>query len=63
MRARRLHFIAFALCVPGFFARLGAQDLSLTRPGSLTLFHPFSYQDEGYFTPLPFRASGYSKVG
>jgi len=63
MRALRLHLIAFALCVPGFFARLGAQDLSLTRPGSLTLFHPFSYEDEGYFTPFPFRASGYSKVG
>jgi hypothetical protein len=63
MRALRLHFIAFALCVPGFFAELGAQDLSLTRPGSLNLFHPFSYADEGYFTPLPIRFSRYAKIG
>ena len=63
MRALRLHFIASALCLPGFFARLGAQDLSLTRPGSLILFHPFSYADESYFTPLPFRVSGYAKIG
>jgi Putative beta-barrel porin 2 len=63
MRALRLHFIAFALCVPGFFAELWAQDLSLTRPGSLNLFHPFSYADESYFTPLPFRLSGYAKIG
>jgi hypothetical protein len=63
MRALRLHFITYALCLPGFFAQLGAQDLSLTRPGSLILFHPFSYADESYFTPLPFRMSGYAKIG
>ena len=63
MRALRLHFIAIALCLPGFFAQLGAQDLSLTRPGGLILFHPFSYADESYFTPLPFRMSGYAKIG
>jgi hypothetical protein len=61
--AFRLYFIAIALCLPGSFVRLNAQDLSLTRPGSLTLFHPFSYADEGNFTGLPLRVSRYAKVG
>jgi putative beta-barrel porin BBP2 len=52
-----------ALCFPGFFVHVSAQDLSLTRPGSLTLFHPFPYADEGIFTSLPFRVSRYVKVG
>ena len=63
MRALRLHFMAFVLCVPGFFTGLRAQDLSLTRPGSLKLFHPFSYADEGTLAPLPIRLSGYAKTG
>ena len=63
MRALRLHFMAFVLCVPGFFTGLRAQDLSLTRPGSLKLFHPFSYADESTFTPLPIRFSRYAKIG
>ena len=63
MRVLRLHFIAFAFCLPGFFTELAAQDLSLARPGSLNLFHPFSYADETYFTPLPFRMSGFAKIG
>jgi hypothetical protein len=63
MHVLRLHCLAFGLCLPGFFAELRAQDLSLTRPGSLNLFHPFSYADESYFTPLPFRMSGYAKIG
>jgi Putative beta-barrel porin 2 len=57
------YLIAIILCLPGFFAHLNAQDLSLTRPGSLTLFRPFSYANEGNFTSLPFRISSYAKAG
>jgi hypothetical protein len=63
MRALRRYFFALALWASGFFTVLEGQDLSLTRPGSLNFFHPFSYADEGNFTPFPFRASGYGKVG
>jgi hypothetical protein len=63
MRALRRYFFALAFWAPGFFTVLEGQDLSLTRPGSLNLFHPFSYADEGNFTPFPFRVSGYAKVG
>src|SRR5262245_10314513 len=63
MRALRLHLIAFGLCGPGFFADLGAQDLSLTRPASLNRVHPFSYADEANYTALPFRSAAYAKIG
>jgi len=63
MRALRRYFFALALWAPGLFTALEGQDLSLTRPGSLNLFHPFSYADEGNYTPFPFRLSAYTKVG
>jgi hypothetical protein len=61
--ALRSYLIAIALCFPGLSSDLGAQDLSLTRPGSLTLFRPFSYAEEGIFTSVPFRVSRYFKIG
>ena len=54
-RFRILHF--------GFSHSASAQDLSLTRPGSLTLFRPFSDSGEGSFTPVPVRISSYGTVG
>jgi hypothetical protein len=61
--ALRSYLIAIFLCFSGLSVDLGAQDLSLTRPGSLTLFRPFSYAEEGTFTSVPFRVSRYFKVG
>ena len=58
-----MHSLAIAMCFFWIIPCLDAQDLSLTRPGSFNLFRPYSYADEGNFTPFPIRISGYAKTG
>ncbi len=55
--------IAFTWSMLSIHGLVSAQDLSLTRPGSLTLFRPFSDSGPGTFTALPFRLSSYANVG
>jgi len=59
----RRSVITIAFCTFSLSILAGAQDLSLTRPGSQNLFRPFYGAGEGIFTPLPFRLSSYGTVG
>jgi hypothetical protein len=50
----------------GFFLwslSASGQDLSLSRPGSLTFSHPAAETSEGVFSALPFKTSSYATVG
>jgi Putative beta-barrel porin 2 len=61
MHKPRCCFVLSALCIFSGFA--SAQDLSLSRPGSLSFANPSGGIGEGVFSALPFKSSTYATVG
>jgi Putative beta-barrel porin 2 len=58
--------LRLSMIAAGFFVwsvSASGQDLSLSRPGSLTFSHPGTETSEGVFTALPFKTSSYATVG
>jgi len=61
MHKPRCCFVFAALCICSGFA--SAQEISLSRPGSLNFANPSGENGEGIFTALPFKSSSYARVG
>jgi putative beta-barrel porin BBP2 len=58
-----LWWFGFACAVQILSGLASAQDLSLSRPGSLNFASPSGDNGEGIFTALPFKRSSYAMVG
>lgn len=61
MHKPRCWIVFAALCICAGFAP--AQDLSLSRPGSLNFANPSGENGVGNFTAIPFKSTSYAKIG